>query len=189
MEIIGEEVIAGWNWLFEKQWVPREEFLALSPPSLCHDEYLPADKMFIQMLNQWVSPLYPYSRIIMLSTFPLTETMYEYMCVRMRSGMFHLKPFHNNKCKSSWKEFFLWACYECVHEFLFANQMEELVSQLEIFYSWKRPFPEEFPDMEIFFWRNSFQPTMYQVFCQEFDYTMYQAYELFKKMHQFMKKS
>jgi hypothetical protein len=186
METIGKDVIGSWNRHFENHWVPREEFLMLSPPSLCHDQYMDGDKMFIHLLNQWVSPLYPYSRIIMLSTFPLTERMYEYMCMRMRSGMFHLKPFHQT-CQTTWKNFFLWACYECVHEFLFANQMEELVSQLEIFYSWTTPFPEEFPDVETFILTNSFQSTMYNVFSEEFDYTMYQVYQLFKKMFLFMK--
>lgn len=187
MEMIEKKKIETWTRHFENQWVPREEFLMGSPPSLCHDEYMAGDKMLIHLLNQWVSPLYPYSRIIMLSTFPLTEKMYEYMCLRMRSGMFHLKPFHQ-KCQTTWKDFFLWACYDCVHEFLFANQMEELVSQLEIFYSWTSPFPEEFPDVETFILMNSFQSTMYRVFSEEFDYTMFQVYHLFKKMFLFMKK-
>lgn len=142
MERIDKKVLEKWNRLFERQWIPREEFLFESPPFLNRDEYLPADLMFIHMLNQWISPLYPYSRIIMLSTFPLTEKMYEYMCLRMRSCMFPLPPFHK-KCQTSWKNFFLWACYDCVHEFLFANQIEELVSQLEIFYSWTSPFLQE----------------------------------------------
>ena len=187
METIEKTVLARWNKYFEKQWVPREEFLTGFPPSLCHDEYMVGDKMFIHLLNQWVSPLYPYSRIIMLSTFPLTEKMYEYMCLRMRSCMFHLKPFHQ-KCQTTWKDFFLWSCYDCVHEFLFANQIEELVSQLEIFYSWTKPFPEEFPDVETFILMNSFQSTMYKVFSEEFDFTMFQVYHLFKKMFLFMKK-
>lgn len=187
METIEKQVLETWNHHFENHWVPREEFIIGSPPSLCHDEYMAGDKMFIHLLNQWVSPLYPYSRIIMLSTFPLTEKMYEYMCMRMRSCMFHLKPFHQQK-QTSWKDFFLWACYECVHEFLFANQIEELVSQLDIFYSWTKPFPEEFPDVETFILMNSFQSTKYKVFSEEFDFTMFQVYQLFKKMFLFMKK-
>ena len=187
METIEKQVLETWNHHFENHWVPREEFIMGSPPSLCHERYLAGDKMFIHLLNQWVSPLYPYSRIIMLSTFPLTERMYEYMCLRMRSGMYHLKPFHQ-KCQTTWKHFFLWSCYECVHEFLFANQMEELVSQLEIFYSWTIPFPEEFPDVETFILMNSFQSATYKVFSEEFDYTMFQVYHLFKKMFLFMKK-
>ena len=188
MEPVEKDLLERWNKLFEKKWIPREEFLMESPPFLCHDEFMNADKMFFHLLNQWISPLYPYSRMIMLSTFPLNEKMYEYLCLRMRSSMFHLSPFHE-KCTTSWKNFFLWACYDCVHEFLFANQMEELISQLEIFYSWTTPFLEEFPNVDTFILMNSFHSTMYQVFSEEFDFTMCQVYHLFKKMSFFMKKT
>ena len=64
--------------------------------------------------------------------------------------------------------------------------MEELVSQLEIFYATTKPFPEEFPDADTFLWKNSLQPTAYNVFSEEFDYTMCQTYYLFKKMFMFL---
>jgi hypothetical protein len=187
METVTRKMLEKWDRVFEDQWVPREEFLIGSAPFLCHDEYMDADKMFIHLLNRWVAPIYPYSRIIMISSFPLTDRMYEYMCMRLRSSMFHLHPFHK-KCETTWKDFFFWACYDCVNEFLFANQIEELVSQLEIFYSWTTPFLEEFPDVETFILMNSFQSTTYTVFSEEFDYTMFQVYHLFKKMLLFMKK-
>jgi hypothetical protein len=189
MEEIDPLTIEKWMGIFEDTWIPREEFVrSCRELSLCQETYMEQEKMFVHLLNNWVAPIYPYSRIIMLSTFQLTERICEYMCMRMRSGMFHLKPFHQ-KCVSSWKNFFLWACYDCIHEFLFANQVEELVSQLEIFFSWKTPFLEEYPNVETFILMNSFQSTMYKVFSEEFDYTMCQVYFLFKKMFLFMKKS
>jgi len=185
MEDIPFSVIRKWLCIFEKKWIPREEFTTKTP--ICQDVYMENEKLFIHLLNSWILPIYPYSRIIMLSTFPLSERMYEYMCLRMRSGMFHLRPFHK-KCLTSWKNFFLWACYDCIHEFLFANQIEEIVSQLEIFYTLPRPFLEEFPNIETFILMNSYQPSTYKIYSEEFDYTMCQVYNLFKKMAIFMKK-
>jgi hypothetical protein len=187
MEAIPPSVINKWLCIFEKKWIPREEFATPSKPTICQDLYMEPEKLFIHLLNSWILPIYPYSRIIMLSTFPLTERMFEYMCLRMRSGMFHLSPFHK-KCQTSWKNFFLWACYDCIHEFLFANQIEEIVSQLEIFYMLPRPFLEEFPNVETFILMNSYQPSAYNIYSEEFDYTMCQVYILFKKMAIFMNK-
>lgn len=185
METIPPDVIQKWLTLFEKKWVPREEFTGSL--SLCDDVFMGGDKLFIHLLNSWIYPIYPYSRIIMLTTFPLTERMYEYMCMKLRSGVFHLRPFHE-RCTTDWKDFFLWACYDCIHEFLFANQIEELVSQLEIFYS-TGSFLEEYPDVETFILLNSHEMSAYQLYSREFDYTMCQVFHIFKKMSIFMKKN
>lgn len=187
MEKIDPIIIEKWVCQFEDKWVPREEFLIGSPPFLCQDTHPNQDKLFINLLNNWVSPIYPYTRIIMLSTFPLTEKMYEYMCIKMRSGVFHLHPFHQKRT-TSWKNFFLWSCYDSVQEFLFANQIEELVSQLEIFYSWTTPFLEEHPNVETFILLNSLGSNVYKIYSEEFDCSMYQVYHIFRKMFLFMKR-
>lgn len=132
LEPIHSDTIHNWLRTFENEWMPREEFVS-AMPSLCHEcvNGMDADKMFVHWLSDWITPIYPYSRIIHLSTFALTEKMYEYMCLRLRAGVFHLRPFHNRRRHNiSWKQFFLWSCYDCINEFFFANQMEELISAL-----------------------------------------------------------
>ena len=189
MEVIEKNVIEKWNQHFEKQWVPREEFTS-SQFSLCQDTFMNKDKLFIHLLNNWITPIYPYSRIVMLATFPLTERTFEYMCIKMRSGVFQLRPFHEKKDPvTTWKQFFLWACYDCIHEFLFANQVEELVSQLEIFYSLQTPFLQEYPNLETFLILNNHPINQYRLYAREFDYTMTQVYGIFKRLSVFMKTS
>lgn len=188
METIPQQTIQMWLQIFEKEWVPREEFVMGEPPSFCLDVRMDGDKLFLHQLNSWIYPIYPYSRMIMLTTFPLTERMYEYMCMKLRTGMFRLRPFQE-ECETSWKNFFLWACYDCIHEFLFANQFEELISQLDIFYSLKTSFLHEYPDVDTFIFLNNQETSVYWVYSREFDYTMYQVYQIFKKMTLFMKKT
>lgn len=187
METIPQSMIQAWLSIFEKKWIPREEFVNNTTPCFCNDVFMGGDKLFIHLLNNWIYPIYPYSRIIMLSTFPLTEKMYEYMCMKIKENVFQLQPFHETRT-TCWKNFFLWACYDCIHEFFFANQIEELVSQLEIFYSLKTPFPIEYPDVETFIFLNNHETSVYKIYSHEFDYTMCQVYHIFKKMYSFVKK-
>lgn len=186
METIPQSTIQGWLSIFEKKWVPREEFVSTTP-FLCHDVFMGGDKLFIHLLNSWIYPIYPYSRIIMLSTFPLTEKMYEYMCMKLKTNVFQLPPFHETRT-TCWKNFFLWACYDCIHEFFFANQMEEIVSQLEIFYSLRTSFLEEYPNVETFILLNNHEMSAYKIYSHEFDYTMCQVYHIFKKMSIFVRR-
>lgn len=185
MEPVPRETIAGWLRRFEEKWVPREEFVRgtpfLSQDSTQHND----DHLFFHKLDQWLYPIYPYSRIVSLASHPLTERMFEYICLRMRAGVFHLRPFHKDR-KTTWKEFFMWACYDCVDEFLFASQMEEVISQLEIFYSkGGRDFLRDYPDVESFFFLNQDDLNPYKIYAEEFDYTMPQVHAIFKRMFLF----
>lgn len=186
-EPIPDHILEEWLRLLEKEWMPREEFT--SPQySLCQDTFMDKDKLFIHLLNNWMIPIYPYSRIVLLATFPLTERTFEYMCLKMRSGVFQLRPFHETKdATATWKQFFLWACYDCIHEFLFANQVEEIVSQLEIFYSLTIPFLQEYPNLETFLILNHHPVNQYRLYAREFDYTMSQVYGIFKRLSAFIK--
>lgn len=181
-EMIPKPILEKWLTSFEKKWVPREEF-TFPQFNLCNDVYMEQEKLFIHLLNNWMTPIYPYSRIILLATFPLTERTFEYMCLKMRSGVFQLRAFHEKKASTTtWKQFFLWACYDCIHEFLFANQVEELVSQLEIFYSLPTPFLQDYPNLETFLMVNYHPVNQYRLYAREFDYTMTQVYNMFKRM-------
>lgn len=181
LEKIPQSTLQKWLRMFEKKWIPREEFVE-DGFSLCQDVMIHDDKLFIHLLDQWIRPVYPYSRIMMISMFPLSEKMFQYMCWKLRTNIFHLKAFHQ-KCHTTWKNFFFWACYVSLNEFFFANQMEELVSQLEIYYSWKCPFSQQYPDITTFLFLNSEDDiSVYKMYGEQFDYSLPQVYHIFKKM-------
>lgn len=188
LEPIHDNMIHKWVSIFEKEWVPREEFVS-AIPSVCDENMvdgMDVDKLFVYWLSDWITSVYPYSRMIQLTTFVLTEKMYEYMCIRLRGGVFHLHPFHKRRrAGMSWKQYFLWSCYDCIHEFFFANQMEELISQLSLYYS--HSF-SQYPDVGTFIFMNDHDTSPFKAYAHEYDYTMLQVYQLFKRMHAFIKK-
>lgn len=184
LEPVPRKTMDDWLRRLEEKWVPREEFVPGSP-LLCQDTMRQTDHLFFHKLDQWLYPIYPYSRIVSLASHPLTERVFEYICLWMRAGVFHLRAFHKDK-KTTWKEFFMWACYDCVDEFLFASQMEEVISQLEIFYSkGGRDFLRDYPDVESFVFLNGDHLNPYKIYAEEFDYTMSQVYAIFKRMFLF----
>lgn len=186
-EEIPREIIEKWLLRFEDEWVPREEFVASS--GFCNEKYTRDDKKFVELLNGWITIIYPYSRIYMLSSFTLTEKMYEYMCIKMRSRMFNLQSFHRQRdVNETWKEYFLWASYDSISDFVYSSQLEELISQFEIYFNWKTPFLEEHPNIETFVMMNSLTPSVYSIFAHEYDYSMFEVYYLFRKMFLFLRK-
>jgi hypothetical protein len=67
--------------------------------------------------------------------------------------------------------------------------MEEIISQLEIFYAIGPHFLREYPDADSFLFLNGGAGSFnaFTIFANEYDYTLYQVYTIFRKMFLFFR--
>lgn len=183
--------IMPWMTYVRTKFVPREEFVFSevrdSFPSFLSDEkYLYEDqiKHGLQMLCHWIVSIYPYSRFMMLLGFKHPpHKLYSYFFTEMRNGPCFLQPFHLHTTTTDWVECFFWACYDSVREgFPFPNQLEELISRLEIYENIQLTFNRSFPTLRSFLQVYGHGPNLFRIFADEYDYSLLQVYYIFRKL-------
>lgn len=197
-ELLSQEQIDEWLVVIKKKWMPREEFIFPEIRSI-YPSFLSSEKYFhsindrfsiaIHFLYNWLVSIYPYSRVMMLNEFENNNRLYHYMCVQFKqNSMFHFKAFQfQEPIQSTWRDCFFWSCYGSIHDgFPFTNQLEELISRFEINRSLPRPFHLEHPNVQLFLNKYGSGSNVFKIYSQEYDYTIFHVFYIFRQFSIFM---
>lgn len=184
--------ISPWMSYVRQSFVPREEFVFseirdsfpvfLSTEKCLYDDQF---KYAMQLLCQWIVSIYPYSRFMMLIGFKHPpKKLYQYFYMEMRNGPCFLQPFHTaHDIHCDWVQAFFWACYDSIREgFPFPNQLEELISRVEIYENIRLNFNQSFPTLRSFLQVYGHGSNLFRIFADEYDYSLLQVYYIFRKL-------
>lgn len=182
--------IRKWLQISHEQWIPREEFISNEIidewPSFLYKEqrlYKEDFSLAMHMLSNWITSIYPYSRFMLILTMPYDpEKTFSYLCKEMKNGACYFHPFHR-PCSEDWTKYFFWACYESIIDgFPFPNQLEEIISRLEIYKVIPSEFNETYPSLRSFLFVYGDSSNLFKIYAEEYDYSLMQVYYIFRRL-------
>jgi len=147
-ESISREVIHAWMQEMRKKdnfmWLSEDYSLEdLFQPdfSMYHQDnslYKDRGTMILQVLHDWISVFYPYTRIMTIASMPWErEKLMTYLCKEMnRGGYYNFVSFQskNRGNTETYECFFLRAAMNSmVDAFLFSNRIEDLLARINLY--------------------------------------------------------
>lgn len=177
--------------IFHREEMSLPDIARDYPVFLNHDP--PATPRCLQWINDWLAPVYPYTRVMTILKFPWDrQRIYQYLCSEMSRGEFVFPSFPLKPCSDDWEKSFFWGSYEALDGdgFIYSSRLENLILRMEMLEFIEKKgadrFHVLFPTSRVFI--NS-EPHSIEFYQQEYNASVFQVYYLLRNLSLFLTSS
>lgn len=153
----------------------------------------PVIPMYLQWINEWLIPVYPYTRIMTILKFSWDRPkVYQYLCSEMSRGEFVFPSFPLKPRSDDWEKSFFWGSYEALDGdgFIYARRLENLILRMEMLEFIEKKgndrFHVLFPASRVFI---DSEPQSIQFYQHEYNASIFQVYYLLRNLSLFLSSS